>query len=125
MNHSQVKLGIIPDRTAPAWDENLRLWLVDFLKETGMSTNEFARHAGGSRTLYDEYISCKYLDKLKNSGGSKVETLIRAYRNRLEGPNAENRSEFVKTAAWHQIRTAIATAVEEHSITIAEPKSVV
>jgi DNA transposition AAA+ family ATPase len=115
---STARLQVVPEKTA-AWDEGLRLWLVKYLEETGMSTTEFARHCGGSRTMYDSYIKCTYHQQLKNPEDSKVEKLLRAYRARVEGPNAEGRSDFVRTIAWHQLRTAIQTAIEENSITLA------
>src|SRR5262245_12264765 len=108
---SAARLQVIPEKTA-AWDEGLRLWLVQYLKDTGMTTTEFARHCGGSRTMYDSYIKCTYHLQLKNPEDSKVEKLLRAFRARVDGANAEGRSDFVRTIAWHQLRTAIQTAIE-------------
>lgn len=122
---SNAKLQVVQEKQA--WDENLRLWLVEYLKETDMSTTEFARAAGGSRTLWDDYLKCTYFgvpdpkngNKIRTTENSKLEPMLRAYRRRIEGPNVESRSEFVKTTAWHQIRTAIQTAIEENAITLA------
>ncbi len=118
-----AKLQVVSEK-AP-YDENLRLWLAGYLKDTGMSTTEFARHCGGSRTFYDSYLACTYFGvkdpktgKTRTTENSKFEPMLRAYRRRVEGPNADQRSEFVKTTAWNQIRTAIQTAIEENAITL-------
>jgi DNA transposition AAA+ family ATPase len=123
---STAKLQVVPEQQ-PMWDENLRLWLVEYLRETGMSTTVFAQHCGASRTMWDDYIKCVYIgfpdpkngNKIRTTENSKCEPMLRAYRRRVEGPNAGSRSEFVKTTAWNQIRTAIQTAIEENSITLA------
>jgi DNA transposition AAA+ family ATPase len=122
---SQARLQVVPEQAA--WDENLRLWLVNYLKETGMSTTEFARGAGGSRTLWDDYVKCMYFgrpdpkndNKIRTTDNSKVEPMLRAYRRRVEGPNSGNRTEFAKTTAATQLWAALRTAVEENAITMA------
>jgi DNA transposition AAA+ family ATPase len=125
MKKSTGKLQVMGDMSA--WDENLRLWFEQYIKETGLTTTELARSIGGSRTLWDAYLKCTYFGvpdpnndgKVRTAENSKLEPMLRAYRARVEGPNSETRSEFVKTVAWHQIRTAIQTAIEENAITLA------
>jgi DNA transposition AAA+ family ATPase len=122
-----AKLQVIKDTGPAAYDENLRLWLVNYLEETGMSTTVFAQHCGASRTMWDSYIQGTYFgvpdpknnNQIRTTKNSKCERMLRAYRRRVDGVDAGNRSEFVKTTAWHQIRTAIETAIEENSITLA------
>lgn len=125
MTKSTAKLQIAGEK--PAWDENLRLWFEQHVRETGLSTTELARSIGGSRTLWDAYLKCTYFgvpdpkndNKVRTTENSKLEPMLRAYRARVDGPNSDNRSTFVKTVAWHQIRTAIQSSIEENSISLA------
>jgi DNA transposition AAA+ family ATPase len=125
MTQSTSKLQAVAEKAA--WDENLRLWLEQHLKETGLTTTELARKSGGSRALYDWYLKCTYFgvpdpkndNKIRTTENSKLEPMLRAYRARIEGPNSEKSSAFIKTVAYHQIRNAIQTAIEDNSISVA------
>lgn len=124
MKKSTARLQVVPEKGAP-YDENLRLWLERYLEETGLSTTEFASLCGGSRTLYDDYLKRTYFGvadpksgNVRTTKNSKLEPMLRAYRARVEGPNAAQKTDFVKTTGWHQLRTAIETAIDENSITL-------
>jgi DNA transposition AAA+ family ATPase len=122
---SKAKLQVVGEKAA--WDENLRLWLEGWMKENPhLSPAEIARTIGVSRTMVTDYLKCTYFgvpdpksNKVRRTENSKMEPALRAYRARIEGPNGRNNSTFIKTVAWHQIRTAIQTAIEENSLTLA------
>ncbi|MET0466887.1 MAG: AAA family ATPase [Chitinophagaceae bacterium] len=117
---------------AQQWDEELRQWLAKFVElNPHLSTSILGRsdHIGVSRTALDQYIEGTYFLP-KESGGvgtnperSKVETLIRAYREKVEGTVRHDYStKFVETRAWYQLQQACATAINENVIVVAYGK---
>lgn len=109
-------------------DEDLRLWLTDYLAEHDhITTNEIARtdHIGASKTALDAYLNCTYfLDK--DAGGmgvnpknSNLEPKIRAYRNKVEGTVRHGyKNSFIETRSWKQLQHACKTAIEESVIVV-------
>lgn len=112
---------------APQWDEELRLWLEKYLKDHAqLNTIVLGRadHIGFSRTGLDEYLAGTYFQpKVGRPGGvkkSRIEDLIRAYRERVEGTTRHGYSnQFVETMAWRQFQHACTTAITENVIVVA------
>ncbi|HEY6231458.1 MAG TPA: hypothetical protein VIW64_09340, partial [Pyrinomonadaceae bacterium] len=109
-----------------AWDEELRLWLQNYIEEHPHHTPAILsrkEYIGMSRTAIDAYLKCEYFDRGDGAGGvksSRLEDLIRAYRDRVGGTREDGlSSKFVKTTAWTQFQNACRTAIEENAIVVA------
>lgn len=109
-------------------DEELRQWLETYIAEhPHLTTTELSRtnHIGKSRTALDAYLAGTYFLP-KSSGGlgvspknSKIEDLIRAYRDRVEGTVRQGyKNTFIETRAWAQFKHAAKTAIEENVIVL-------
>jgi hypothetical protein len=110
------------------WDEELRSWLKKHLAEhPHLNTTILSRsqYIGMSRQALDSYLKGKYFLP-KSAGGkgidrktSKVEDLIRAYRERIELPvRHASAGEFVKTDNWFKLQSACQTAVNNRVIVV-------
>ena len=128
---AEAKLKIVGGTNAIG-DEELRLWLEKYIEDhPHLPTSVLARddHIGGSRTQLDAYIAGTYFIP-KESGGlgvnpknSKVETNIRAYRERVEGTIRHGYSNsFIETRSWMQFLHACKTAIEENVIVVVYAK---
>src|SRR5688500_18269742 len=87
-NGSHGKIHVAGD--GAAWDEELRLWLENHIKENPHLTPlvlSRREYIGMSRTAVDAYLKCEYFDKGDGAGvkSSRLEGLIKAYRERIEG----------------------------------------
>ena len=118
------KIQLAGDRAA--WDEELRLWLENHIKENPHLTPlVLAREpyiGAGSRTIIDSYLKCTYFDRGDGKGvkKSKIEGLVRAYRERIEGTSRHGiTNTFIKTNAWVQFQHACETAINENAIVVA------
>jgi hypothetical protein len=111
------------------WDEELRCWLGKHITEnTHLNTEILSRsqYIGVSKPALDSYINGKYF-RPKAEGGegvdprsSKVEDLVRAYRERIELPvRHASADEFVKTDTWFRLQSACQTAVDNRVIVVA------
>lgn len=109
-------------------DEELRRWLEGYIKDhPHLTTAVLSRtdHIGVSRTALDQYLEGTYFLP-KSSGGagvkpetSKVEKLIRAYREKVEGTVRHGwANSFVETRSWVQLQQACATAISENVIVV-------
>jgi DNA transposition AAA+ family ATPase len=110
----------------PVYDELLRQWLADYLKaHPHLTTAVLSRsdHIGISRTALDGYLDGSYFQS-KEAGGkgvanSRIENLIRAYRDRMEGTTRHGYTqEFIKTRSWMQFQHAVTTAINESAIVV-------
>lgn len=112
----------------PPGDEDLRRWLENFIKENPhLSTAVLARndHIACSRTALDQFLDGTYFLP-KDSGGagvnpetSKIQRLVRAYRERVEGTEREGyRSSFVQTRCYLTMVSAWEVAMQEKVIVV-------
>lgn len=113
-------------------DEDLRVWLDGYIKEhPHLTTAELSRgdHIGMSKTALDAYLNGTYFVP-KESGGlgvnpqnTKIETKIRAYRDKVEGTVRHGyRNTFIETRSWQQFQHACKVAIEEQVIVIVYAK---
>lgn len=117
---------------AKQWDEELRLWLAQYIEEhPHLTTAILSRsdHIGVSRTALDQYLEGTYFLPKESGGtgvkpeGSKVESRIRIYREKVEGTvRHDYTNKFVETRAWYQLQQACATAINENVIVVAYGK---
>lgn len=115
----------------PKHDEDLRLWLDNFLKEHAhLPTTVLSRsdHIGVSRTALDAYVAGTYF-LAKESGGlgvqgkSAIEDKIRAYRERVDGTVRHGyENSFLDTRSWLQFQHACQTAIDENVIVVVYAK---
>lgn len=114
----------------PPYDEELRLWLENHIEQhPHLTPLVLARkdYIGMSRTALESYLDCTYFLP-KESGGlgvkeSKLEKLIRAYRERVEGTTRHGLvNTFVNTRAWVQFQHACTTAMNENQIVVVYSK---
>lgn len=128
---AEAKLKIVGGAT-DVGDEELRLWLDDYLKKhTHISTQELSRsdHIGVSRTALDAYLKGIYFIP-KEDGGlgvspktTKIEDKIRAYRETVEGTIRHGyTNSFLETRSWMQFQHACKTAIEENAIVVVYAK---
>lgn len=113
---------------ASVGDEDLRLWLTNYLEEhEHLTTNELGRsdHIGVSKTALDAYLNGTYfLDKSAGGMGvnpknSNIEPKIIAYRNKVEGTLRHGyKNSFIETRSWKQFQHACKTAIEENMIVV-------
>lgn len=110
----------------PPYDEKLRLWLENYIKQhPHLTTAVLGRsdHIGMSRTALDSYLEGNYFLS-KEAGGlgvksSKLETMVRAYRERVEGTERHGYTNtFVETRSWLQFQHACQTAIGENVIVV-------
>ncbi|HYX72152.1 MAG TPA: AAA family ATPase [Nitrososphaera sp.] len=114
----------------PLYDEELRLWLENHIKEhPHLTPLVLARkdYIGMSRTAIDDYLKGIYFLPVKDGGKgvkeSKLETLIRAYRERVDGTARHGfTNTFVNTRAWQQFQHACTTAINESVIVVVYSK---
>lgn len=123
---SENKLRIVGDK--PLWDEELRSWLEQYIKEhphhsTGILSR--AQYIGIPRTILDEYLEGIFFLPKKSGGKgnnhkkSNVEESIRRFREEIEGSFRHNNGKnFIKTRTWVQIHTACSTAIRENAIVV-------
>jgi DNA transposition AAA+ family ATPase len=112
----------------PLWDEDLRLWLSDHIKELPhLNTKVLSRanQIGVSRTALDSYLEGTYFLPKESGGlgvdpkGSKMEKRIRDYRERVEGTVRHGYTNtFVETRSWFQVQQACNTAINENVIVV-------
>lgn len=114
----------------PLYDEELRLWLENHIKQhPHLTTLVLSRkdYIGMSRTALDSYLDATYFLP-KEAGGlgvkdSKLEKLVRAYRERIEGTVRHGLvNSFVNTRAWQQFQHACTTAMNENQIVVVYSK---
>jgi DNA transposition AAA+ family ATPase len=113
-------------------DEELRLWLIGFIREhPHLTAKELSRsdHIGMSRTALEYYMEGTYFLPSEAGGqgvspkGSKLEARIRAYREKVEGTVRHGfKNEFVRTRSWLQFQHACKTAIEENVIVVVYAK---
>lgn len=109
-------------------DEELRQWLAEYVEgHPNLTTAELSRsdHIGMSKTALDAYIGGTYfLDKSAGGHGvdprnSKLESKLRAYRDRVEGTVRHGyKNSFIETRSWQQFRHACKTAIDENVIVV-------
>jgi DNA transposition AAA+ family ATPase len=107
-------------------DEELRQWLENHMNtHKHLTANELSRstHIGKSASTIKAYVAGKYfLPKEQggqNTNPAKLEGLIRAYRDRIEGVVKEGYStSFVTGRAWSQFSAACRKAIDERTIVV-------
>ncbi|NJM54096.1 MAG: AAA family ATPase [Blastocatellia bacterium] len=110
------------------WDEELREWLENYIDEhPHHNTNVLSRsqYIGLPCGVLDSYLAKTYF-KPKALGGegnktktSKVEPIIRAYRNRVGGTVRHGYGKpFFETNTWKQMRNALRIALKENAIVV-------
>lgn len=123
-NSTRPKIGIVG--SPPPCDEKLRLWLENYIKSfPQFNTDVLSRsdHIGISRTALDSYLAGNYFLS-KEAGGqgvksSRIETMIRAYRDKVEGTVRHGyKKNFIETRAWQQFQHGCATAINENAIVV-------
>lgn len=113
---------------APGWNESLRLWLEQYVREHPHHTLAVlarSEYIGVSRTALDSYLEGMYFLPKEAGGqgvdpqGSKIEKQIRAFREKVEGTVRHGYANtFVVTRAWEQLQQACATAITENVIVV-------
>ena len=128
MNNDDKKLKVVGG--GPPYDEELRGWLEQHIADhPHLTTAVLSRqdYIGMSRTALDEYLACTYFQpkagRPEGVKNSKLETLIRAYREKVEGTvrHGYNNS-FVSTPSWNQFQHACHTAMTENVIVVVYAK---
>lgn len=109
-------------------DEELRLWLENHMKEHSHLTPAVIAkpdHVGGSRTMIDDYLSGRYwLSKEEGGKGvtperSKIERMVRAYREKIEGTVRHGYANtFAETISWKRLSSAWDTCIDENIIVV-------
>lgn len=109
-------------------DEELRSWLEDYIKKHPHLTTAVlsrSQNIGINRSALDSYLAGTYfLPKSQggqgiNPSASKIENLIRAYRERVEGTVRHGYANtFVETTTWKQLRHACSIAIRENVIVV-------
>jgi DNA transposition AAA+ family ATPase len=120
------KLKIVGDK--PLWDEELRAWLEKYIAEHPHHTSEIlarSHYIGLSRAILDEYLEGTYFLPKHSGGrghkseGSRVEPLIRRFRESIEGPIRHGYTKtFVQTRTWSRVQSACETAIREKAIVV-------
>jgi DNA transposition AAA+ family ATPase len=123
---SENKLKIVGEK--PLWDEELRLWLERYIEEHTHHTTEIlsrSQYIGLPRKILDEYLGGTYFLPRKSGGrgfktnNSRVEHLIRRFRDSVEGPLRHGYAKtFVQTRAWICVQNACDTAIRENAIVV-------
>jgi DNA transposition AAA+ family ATPase len=124
MKNKFKRLQIIGDN--PPYDEQLRLWLEGHIAEHPHLTTAILSRPdkiGMSKTALDAYLAGRYFMPTKYSPNglrsSKIETLIRAYRERVEGTVRHGfNNTFIETRSWNQFQHACHTAITENVIVV-------
>jgi DNA transposition AAA+ family ATPase len=120
------KLQIVGE--SQPWDEDLRRWLEAYIAEhphhptSVLSRSQFI---GISKTALDSYLAGIYFLPVESGGkginpeSSKLESLIRAYRERVEGSERHGYTNtFVESRTWFQLRRACHVAINENVIVV-------
>src|SRR5947209_9035366 len=109
-------------------DEELRLWLNNFIAEHDhLTTLDLSRshNIGVPRTILEAYIEGRYF--LSEAAGglgaspdrTDVEQKIRDYRECVEGTDRHDyQDSFLETRSWKQFQHACKTAIEENVIVV-------
>ena len=115
-------------RAASPWDEELRCWLVTYIREHPHHTTAVlsrSEYIGVSRRALDAYVAGTYfLPKEEGGSGanpatSRIERAVSDYRERVEGIVRHGyQNTFVATRTWRQLEQACATAIDERSIVV-------
>lgn len=128
MSTERPQLKIVGDK--PAYDEELRTWLAKHIADNAhLNPVVLARadHIGYSRTAISDYLEGTYfLSKEQGGKGvekSRLENLIRAYREKVEGTVRHGYANtFVDTRSWQQFQHACHTAITESVIVVVYAK---
>lgn len=110
------------------WDEELRQWLEDYIKENSHHTTlvlSRSQYIGVSKSAIDSYLEGKYFlpAALGGAGGdvktSTLETKIRSFREKVEETTRHGYAKsFMKTSTWLQMKTAFKIAQKENVIVV-------
>lgn len=123
---SEDKLKIVGDK--PLWDEELRNWLENYIKEHPHHSTEVlsrSQYIGVPRVIIEEYLEGTYFLP-KESGGKgndrkkcDIEKSILRFRLSIEGTVRHNyTNNFMETRTWVQIQTACNTAIQRNAIVV-------
>lgn len=110
------------------WDEDLRQWLEDHLKQYPNHTTEIlarSQYIGVPRAALDSYLAQLYF-RPKAMGGegnnpnkSKIEDFIRAYRKKVGGELKQSSGNpFFNTTVWSHMSAALKIALNENAIVV-------
>lgn len=123
---SKSKVQVIGDVIRS--DEELRLWLVGHMEQhPNLTTAVLSRpnNIGFNQGAIDQYVKGTYFLPKEIGGmgvtpeGSKIEHLVRSYREKVEGTVRHGYANtFVTTRSWKQLETACTTAIEENAIVV-------
>lgn len=104
----QIVEGSLP------WDEELKRWLETYIDKHPHHTTAIlsrTQFIGISKTALDSYLAGTYFLPVEaggkgiNPGSSKLESLIRAYRERVEGSDRHGYTNtFVESRTWFQLQ---------------------
>lgn len=120
------KLHTVDD--PPEWDEELRRWLETYIAENRHHTTAVlsrSPYIGITRRALDDYLAGTYFLPAESGGKdvnpeeSKIEEMIRAYRERVEGGSKHGYAKkFVETRTWFQLQRACHVAMNEKVIIV-------
>lgn len=109
-------------------DEELRQWLISYIEQHPHHTTVVLARKdfiGVSTPALDGYIAGTYFLPKENGGqgisptGSRVEHLIRQYREKIEGTVRHGYANtFVETRTYFRLQQACATAINENVIVV-------
>lgn len=120
------KVKIAGDK--PLWDEELRLWLQNYIAKYPHHTTEVlsrSYYIGVARGALDSYLAGTYF-LAKELGGqgvnpksSNIENAIRAFRTSVNGTVRHGYANtFIETRSWIQLQNACRTAISENVIVV-------
>lgn len=120
------KIHTVAER--PSWDEDLRRWLEAYIVENPHHTTGVlsrSQYIGVSKSALDAYLSCTYFLPVEMGGkgvspeGSKIESAIRSYRERIVGSTRNGYTNtFVETRTWFQLQRGCNVAINENVIVV-------
>lgn len=123
---SGKKIKIAGD--GPLWDEELRLWLQNYIAKYPHHTTEVlsrSYYTGVARSALDAYLAGTYFlpthlgGQGVNPKTSSIENSIRAFRISVEGTIRHGYANtFVETRSWVQLQNACRTAINENVIVV-------
>src|ERR1043165_5051309 len=123
---NENKLKTVGDK--PLWDEELRTWLERYINEHPHHTTEIlsrSQYISLPRRILNEYLEGTYFLPKKSGGrglktdNSRVEPLIRRFRESIEGPLRHGYAKtFVQTLTWVRVQNACETAIKENAIVV-------
>jgi len=109
-------------------DEELRMWLEDYVKNHPHHSTAVlsrAQYTGIARSALDSYLAGTYFlprsmgGEGMNPRSSKIEGAIRAYRERVEGTVRHGiANTFVDTNTWRALKQACNIAMKENVIAV-------